>query len=242
MKENFFLLLFLMLMSFTGCINRTKNVDSIVDQMISSRGMDNTLKSIKKQIQIWNVIDGQGNRFKCYYYFERPNKLRTEMYTLDGKNLLTTVYNNGLGYHNIMGYRMDMGPEEIAEYNLKCQKWVDGYAHSRSEGETFTLIDTKEIGKNKYYLLKFIDKNKSERTIYVNMDNGLEEIIEEYQYDITLRKKVPYKIILTSYKEFGGIYIPGKMEIYDKNNKVQIFELESVKNNAFIENEKFSTK
>lgn len=224
---------------FTCCNNSSKNANAIVNEINNARGSRSLLESINSQSQIWIMTDAQGNKFRCSYLFQRPDKFKLRIDMIDGIQVLSTVYNAGRGYTDIMGYRTEMSSVEVEEYGLKCLSWIDGYTRYEENGLKFELLGKEKIDGNEYYTLLLKTGSVGGKKIFVDTKTGQEEMIEEDQYDVITKTYQKYKIIYEEYSDFEGLRIPSKMRIINSENQAQLQELQKVVNNVVISPQEF---
>jgi hypothetical protein len=240
MKNLIFIFSIFLTLVCVSCSNKTKETESIINKMITERGNPDFLKSLKNQTQIWIMNDSYGNTFRYAIYFKDQDKLREVVTTMDGNPLITTVYNNGKGYQDFMGTVRQLTPQEIEGYEIRCSRWFIGYMDYAKNDGTFERLADEKIDNIEYYVLKLTSKNNQGKKIFVDKKTGLEGIIEERQYNAMTENWDMKRIILEDYKDFGGIFLPSKMQMIDHNNSVQAMEVEKIINEVNIDDSQFN--
>ena len=225
-----------------SCKTKTSNMDEVVNNIINIYGEKLLVEKIIDQKQIINIQDAQGNKLKCFYYYKRPDKLKIDIKTLDGKTIIKTIYNNKKGKHNIFGEDRDMTKEELMEYELLVGSWIDRY--SVYEKEAFTYVETIEESGKEFYVFEVVNKFGEKHKVYVNTKSGTIDMIEEEHIDVISLQKTNRKIVTKSYEKYDQISYPKKVFVYtfinnNSDDKPMVMNLETVLHNTELDDSEF---
>ncbi len=191
--------------------------EQIVANYLKAIGQDNLMT--KETMKITGRMTVQGMEFQLLGYEKKPAKERQEIIVQGMKLIMVIDGKTGWKINPMMGITdpQDLTPEDITdntrqERNDPSGTWDSPMMSWKTDGTKIELAGMEDVDKSAAYNLKFTFSDKNVINYLVDTKSFL--IVRSKSTQSVQGKSYEQEIRFGAYKDFDGVRIPEKVEVY----------------------------